>query len=425
MSDLVRRSPRKSTAITHGPRRQLCQKCTGPDRHFRVDCPDHSGKARRAKKLQNAQQQRQVQLARAAQPDVPNTCLTPRTTPELNGISPETAAQVTTEITDVFRTSSSSRTLVSEIFGAPTNLSSVIQPISGDREPTISPQRHMDSIFPAVDCDTELGIDSGSTVYNSRDMANITGLSEPNPTHQLLTMRGTPVPGEMVLRCDPNTPIGSPRNAMSDDPCASLGRKRKRSPLTLPGQQRIRPSKSNPIYGLVDGAKRGSEQWEVARKVPQFNVLPTWADCNKKFNEKMQAVLRLAEETADETGSWIYVAAQMPTGRHEYTHFASRRLRKEAPGPVNDINAIAHNMFRGLVNSRRKDVLQLELEVASQRTDMQRLAEEKVALSRAKDDAEAIIQGLRSRLATSNSLSAEELRVLLEGNVFDDLPEAH
>ncbi|KAK7014792.1 hypothetical protein VNI00_019265 [Paramarasmius palmivorus] len=208
------------------------------------------------------------------------------------------------------------------------------------------------------------------------------------------------------------TPRASPMTG--SEYSASPKKHRRRPPLTLPGEQRIRPSKSNPIYGLVDGAKRGSERWEVARKVPQFSILPTWAECNKKFNEKIQAVLRLAEETADETGSWIYVAAQMPTGRHEFTHFASRRLRKEAPGPVNDMNAIAHKMFGGLVSSRRKDVLQLELEVANQRTDLQKLADEKALLYQAKEHAEAVIQGLRLRLTDSEPLSAEELTELLD-----------
>ncbi|KAK7014791.1 hypothetical protein VNI00_019264 [Paramarasmius palmivorus] len=64
--DAIRRSPRKATSIQHGPRRQICQKCVGPDRHYRVDCLDHSGSAKRAKRLQKAREQRE-QLAQVAQ----------------------------------------------------------------------------------------------------------------------------------------------------------------------------------------------------------------------------------------------------------------------------------------------------------------------------------------------------------------------
>ncbi|EEB91589.1 hypothetical protein MPER_10029, partial [Moniliophthora perniciosa FA553] len=122
---------------------------------------------------------------------------------------------------------------------------------------------------------------------------------------------------------------------------ASGGKKsrRKRPPLTKPGEDRIRPCKSNPCYGFVDGVKRGSETWEVARKAPKYEMLSSWAECNKKFNDRVQALARTAEEMADETGCWVYLACQMPAGRHEYTHYTCYRLRKEAPGAVNDLNA--------------------------------------------------------------------------------------
>ncbi|KAK7013634.1 hypothetical protein VNI00_019455 [Paramarasmius palmivorus] len=231
------------------------------------------------------------------------------------------------------------------------------------------------------------------------------------------TTEGSPVPNDEITAFFQSGPCTTPSSRAVQPVTPSRSLRRRRPPLTLPGEQRVRPSKSNPIYGLVDGAKRGSERWEVPRKVPKLTILPTWADCNKKFNEKLQSVIRLAEEAADETGCWIYLAAQMPTGRNEYTHFASQRLRKEAPGPVNDMNAIAHKMFHGLVNSRRKDVLHAELEVATTRTDMRKLNEQNAELTRAKDDAEAVIQGLRARIAASGTVSSSELQAILDRSV--------
>ncbi|KAK7047109.1 hypothetical protein VNI00_006774 [Paramarasmius palmivorus] len=414
----IRRSPRKATSIQHGPRRQICQKCIGPDRHYRVDCPHHSGNAKRAKRLQMAREQRE-QLAQAIQGGASGARHENVLEPAVQRSSSPTRPPVAgifafqTDLFPVTPAPSSSRDSINSPF--PDGRHSLeIRPGAGP----ISVPEHVDFTFPSPECYTPLTAaprvprldtdSSPNTESGIAPQANGHFRDAPENPQDLFTTQQTPIPTSETFD---TTPRASPRTG--SEYSASPNRRRRRPPLTLPGEQRVRPSKSNPIYGLVDGAKRGSERWEVARKVPQFSILPTWADCNKKFNEKMQAVLRLAEETADETGSWIYVAAQMPTGRHEYTHFASRRLRREAPGPVNDMNAIAHKMFGGLVSSCRKDVLQLELEVANQRTDLQKLADEKALLSQAKDHAEAVIQGLRSRLTNSEPLSVEELTELL------------
>ncbi|KAK7026499.1 hypothetical protein VNI00_015579 [Paramarasmius palmivorus] len=405
----IRRSPRKATSITHGPRRQICQKCTGPDRHYRVDCPDHSGSAKRAKRLQMAREIRQAQLNEAAQQTRPNTHSPSDDRPESMNLPSQSIPSPT----------ANGDSLSSSLLAVPEQ-----QPVSEIFSPRNAivlqtrPQGRMDFIFPSSVSHTPLPSDTPAvrtfSIEHGQDLNTLSLPGNMTNVSQVITPGDTPIPGGLAFGSAPSSPSTSQAITIIANPATSPRRHRKRPPLTQPGEQRIRPSKSNPVYGLVDGSKRGSERWEVTRKVPQLKILPTWADCNKKFNEKMQAVIRLAEETADETGCWLYLAAQMPTGRHEYTHFANRRLRREAPGPVNDINAIVHKMFAGLVSSRRKDVLQLELEVANQRMDMQRLAEEKDALSQAKNEADAIIQGLRSRLAASSSVSLEELTHLLD-----------
>ncbi|KAK7021881.1 hypothetical protein VNI00_017170 [Paramarasmius palmivorus] len=455
----VRRSPRKATSIQHGPRRQLCQKCDGPTRHYRVDCPIHGRNAKRVQRQGAARTKRLDMLAQATQEterlqvnttDVENGSLTEPSTsqplplsvqntvtfpnasstydssPEHNSLSPPTSP-VNPFCSDIFGSSPVHQTHIGhrhleqgQGLLAPSSSSSQQVWMSNANPPTSPVAPFRTGSFSPPGCATPLG--PGNEEHQGRP------LFTPPITHEVQGSAIATINPSTASNADPfvagfsngplhfnpdetSTPTPSTTPAQSC-PSSPAKTRRKRAPLTLPGQPRIRPCKSNPVYGLVDGAKRGCETWDVPRKGPKLDTLATWADCNKRFNEKMQAILRLAEEMAEETGCWVYLAAQMPTGRHQYTHYTCRRLRKEAPGPINDINAIAYKMFQGLVNSRRKDVLQTELEIAEARTDVQRLIKENEMLARSQSAAQAVIEGLRSRLTTS-SPTASELEALL------------
>ncbi|KAK7033998.1 hypothetical protein VNI00_012428 [Paramarasmius palmivorus] len=470
----VRRSPRKATSIQHGPRRQLCQKCDGPARHYRVDCPIYGGNAKRAQRQGAARTRRLDMLAKAAQEterlqvnttDVENGSLTKPGISQPLPLSVQNT--ITSHNTSSLHNSSPERDFPSppatspvnpfhsDIFGSsPVHQTPIRRRHLEQREGSLAPDSLPDQqvwmsttspatpfragIFSSPVCATPLGPTSeeqqGHTLFTPLVSSEVPGSgaatinrgTAPDGNPFVAGFLNLPLPFNPAETSTPTSSLATPLQSCPSSPTKT---RRKRAPLTLPGQPRIRPCKSNPVYGLVDGAKRGCETWgwvctgfltfliltdllDVPRKGPKLDTLATWADCNKRFNEKMQAILRLAEEMAEETGCWVYLAAQMPTGRHQYTHYTCRRLRKEAPGPINDINAIAYKMFQGLVNSRRKDVLQTELEIAEARTDVQRLTKENEMLARSQSAAQEVIERLRSRLATSPP-TASELELLL------------
>ncbi|EEB90588.1 hypothetical protein MPER_11183, partial [Moniliophthora perniciosa FA553] len=128
--------------------------------------------------------------------------------------------------------------------------------------------------------------------------------------------------------------------------------------------------------------------------------LPTIGEIHKRFDEKLAAILTRCEELASETGCYLFVSASVPTRGSELVHYASKRLRKEAPDALDRIYQLHFETIQALVNARRKDVLQAEMEVARARA--------------AQHAAEASEANLRADLE-SVTRSNEENKVLIEG----------
>ncbi|EEB91692.1 hypothetical protein MPER_09914 [Moniliophthora perniciosa FA553] len=126
---------------------------------------------------------------------------------------------------------------------------------------------------------------------------------------------------------------------------------------------RIRPSQSNPTYGLVDGVLRGTTEWRIPRIRARKSILHE-KKIHKRFDEKVTAIANRCEELGDETGAWVQFSAHFPGARHGAVQYFSKRFRKEAPQGVEDLMVLSGKVFKALVNSRRKDVVQAELEIA-------------------------------------------------------------
>ncbi|KAK7016723.1 hypothetical protein VNI00_018857 [Paramarasmius palmivorus] len=433
-----RRSPRKSTTGKHadGPRRQYCNKCDKTiARHYRVDCPVYSAASRR---------QRDKASKGVGPPSLSHTTPNiPRASDDTSQIlqaapagqqnlSPETPATTTREEsqqsspnhTTAITTSTVTSTVVALPDLPPANIGQhAANPVTIINTNSLSSP----DFFGIRSMDTQTNVNNSSrmpmdfrlaglfaapsgygphtpvsSVHSSLSRGTMPNLSPPggheSPTRfagltqaeelQLVDVRHEDVFGPIL---HPGAiPSALPGNEFPSTPSLRDVHSRAHSiePKKNSSVPRWRPSLSNAKYGFVDGVKRGSDEWKVARKTEQKTILPTTSDCHKRFGDNMQAIVRLvgdtsitplpkkAEEMSDETGAWVYVAAQMPTARHEYVHYESKRLRREARPQVNELNAHAHRMFRALVNSRRKNVLEAELESARTREHAEAVARE-------------------------------------------------
>ncbi|EEB88785.1 hypothetical protein MPER_13201 [Moniliophthora perniciosa FA553] len=159
-----------------------------------------------------------------------------------------------------------------------------------------------------------------------------------------------------------------------------------------------------PRYDVTD------QPSEIARLHQLKDQLPTIGAIHKRFDEKLTAIVARAEELAAETGCYLFFSASVPTRGTEVVHFASKRLRKEAPTALDKMYNLNVETFQALVNARRKDVLQAEMEVARARAAAQ-MAQASEASLRA--DIESL-----TRANTENQVLIDHLRAILGPNAL-------
>ena len=70
------------------------------------------------------------------------------------------------------------------------------------------------------------------------------------------------------------------------------------------------------------------------------------------------------ENISNETGCWLYFAAQHPTASAPFIHYASPRLRRDAKPQVTEIQQQLVKMFSALQTSRRQEAMELAVELA-------------------------------------------------------------
>ncbi|KAJ2935593.1 hypothetical protein H1R20_g1501, partial [Candolleomyces eurysporus] len=85
-------------------------------------------------------------------------------------------------------------------------------------------------------------------------------------------------------------------------------------------KKRIYPSDKNPFFGVIEGVGRGNTLLKMARR------------------RKLKSIYTAQEDVSNRTASWLYVAMHNPGATQPFTHFASRRLRLEAPDDLQKIH---------------------------------------------------------------------------------------
>ena len=170
-------------------------------------------------------------------------------------------------------------------------------------------------------------------------------------------------------------------------------------------EDRVRPTTYNPLYGLVEGVKRGSTDWSAYKNYDQYmqltylnircssheTALPcrdrlkkscitflTWngGHCRARKSRYVnywlfltyQLIWLQCERVSKETNGWLLVAAQHPNSTGQFIHYASSRLRREAKDDTKELVKQFQTTINSLMTARRKDALEMgrALEISRQ-----------------------------------------------------------
>ncbi|KAK7043834.1 hypothetical protein VNI00_007998 [Paramarasmius palmivorus] len=371
-----RRSPRKAreNASKILRKERICQKCPGKG-YLQRECPVHSAKATRERNAKEKRDklnlQAQPYTASAASDTVVEPHQTAVATPEDRASDHDTQQDTSSQ--------PSSPATDGPVNGAERHVAGVTTPKSHSSRQTIE------------DCDID-------PVLRAPAALNTPTIDTDNP---FLVSDSSPSPGSPfsgasgLIRFDQDSASTSSGSSPSGTP-----KKSKRS--------RVRTSLRNPVFGMVEGVQRGEEKWNIPRVHALKPQLSTVEKIHKRYDEKLSAILCRCEELASETGAWLYISAQVPTRGVDLVHYASKRFRKEAPDALDRVYNLNLEVVQALVNSKRRDVLQAEMELARARAAEEAakateatLRADMQSLARANEEKDKLITNLRTLLGPS------------------------
>ncbi|RXW13778.1 hypothetical protein EST38_g12077 [Candolleomyces aberdarensis] len=197
-------------------------------------------------------------------------------------------------------------------------------------------------------------------------------------------------------------------------------------PIAKAKKKRIYPSDGKAPYGYIEGAGRGNGAagaFSVAVSGPMHlpfgsdmartrEQKPAFVDqtlATRYYREKAKDILTRCEDLAHRTSCWVYIAVQHPAANSTFLHYASLKLRMEAPQELNQLHKDVGRMMSTL---KRADRLQ-----AIDATRYQQQADERVQMAEEQareadaraQRAESETDRLRNELDARNRLLAKAL----------------
>ncbi|TEB19513.1 hypothetical protein FA13DRAFT_1797538 [Coprinellus micaceus] len=124
------------------------------------------------------------------------------------------------------------------------------------------------------------------------------------------------------------------------------------APTQAKEKKHVYPSDVNPVFGTMTRVGRGSSVYQMARKHRLKDPYANRKDAVRAFESGSRNVITRAESVAERTGAWVYVAMQHPRSRTPFIHYASRKLRAEAP---EELQVIHRDMNRAMTLLKQAD----------------------------------------------------------------------
>ncbi|RXW16547.1 hypothetical protein EST38_g9306 [Candolleomyces aberdarensis] len=170
---------------------------------------------------------------------------------------------------------------------------------------------------------------------------------------------------------------------------------------TQPRKKRVYASNRNPVYGFIEGVGRGNRILKMARRRALKSVYTDQSKSSANWRRLTRDLITRAEDISNRTASWLYIAIHNPSAGQPFTHFASRRLRMEAPEDVQKIHQQVASLMTVLKRADRAQNIQYKKEKEQTLQKIQE-ANEKVdkaieQAQRAQSEAEQLREELEAR----------------------------
>ncbi|KAJ7241835.1 hypothetical protein C8J57DRAFT_1192477 [Mycena rebaudengoi] len=173
-----------------------------------------------------------------------------------------------------------------------------------------------------------------------------------------------------------------------------------------PTSIRQRPSKTNPIYGMVQGAYHGSEELEIVRHAMLPALIKDRKTCSKQFVRKMTDIIDRCEALSNETSCWLFVTTQHINATGPFMHYSSPRILRDGKIDMEITNKF-NKLFHALIAARNEEArmmskkLQLaeESHVSTSR-ELEEVRKEAEGQQRKMQEQQEIIENYKRMLAT-------------------------
>ncbi|EAU86897.2 hypothetical protein CC1G_10788 [Coprinopsis cinerea okayama7 len=166
--------------------------------------------------------------------------------------------------------------------------------------------------------------------------------------------QASPGPTEVSVVDDNSERFGTP-SSVSESPAGNAG------PPTASSGTRKQPSGVNPLYGFVDGAGRGSEEYKIYRTRALEPAYEDQADATANLARWTTDLLTRVESISYRTGCWLYLAVHHPMSRTPFIHFVSKKLRRDAPTEVERLHKEVRQLMTTLTRAQKRSVVEAEI----------------------------------------------------------------
>ncbi|RXW12201.1 hypothetical protein EST38_g13652 [Candolleomyces aberdarensis] len=163
-------------------------------------------------------------------------------------------------------------------------------------------------------------------------------------------------------------------------------------------------SNRNPVHGFIDGVGRGNRVLKMARRRALKTVFTDQSQASSNWRRLVRDFITRAEDISNRTASWLYVAAHNPSAGQPFTHFASRRLRMEAPEDIQKIHQHVASMMTVLKRADRANSIQHEKDKEQSLLKIKQIEDQLTAANEVARKAEAEAQALREEAAARDRL---------------------
>ncbi|KAJ7019934.1 hypothetical protein C8F04DRAFT_975021 [Mycena alexandri] len=116
---------------------------------------------------------------------------------------------------------------------------------------------------------------------------------------------------------------------------------------------RVRISKRNPVYGVVEGAMRGANTFDIVRTKMLRPMITSRVEASARFLRSASEIIE--RRLSNESGCWLYFSAQHLFATEPFLHYASPRILKEAKKDVEQITNHFNRVFHTLIAARNED----------------------------------------------------------------------